>query len=88
MSPEVAHHYFYYHIKGYYDAGAGSYIKRCREETPKLWEHVNYLYAITNEVEHGTMFRDKGKLKAQDISKFLTEECAAPRVLSEDKSTA
>ena len=75
MSPEIAHDFFYYWIRGYYEARAGEYIQQCRAEEPKLWEHISYLYIITSQVEHGFCSRSK-KLDEKRVTAFLVEEGA------------
>jgi hypothetical protein len=83
ISPEVAHHHFYYWIRGYYLA-ARDYIEawQAKPKEPPRWNHIKELFETTSEIEA----EDKGKtsLNEKEISKFLDEEI---RTFSDNKGS-
>jgi hypothetical protein len=73
ISPEVAHHFFYHWIRGYWFA-ATPYISAKRNLETRAWEHVNKLVDQVSQVEreqHGARLL---VLNEEQIANFLAEE--------------
>jgi hypothetical protein len=74
LTPEVAHHAFYYWIRGYYLI-ARPYIEAVQIDRPGQWFYLPRLFEITHEVETQTNTRRTGTgLSGQEIKAFLHEE--------------
>lgn len=71
LSPEIAHHYFYHWLRGYYQA-ARTYIDEWQKEEPKQWEQIAWLFEITCQVEKGWCGTDE--LSPAKLKDFLDEE--------------
>ena len=76
LTPEVVHHTFYYWIERYY-LSARDYIEFKQQDRPTVWDHVKYIYEITNEVElERTGKKFLAAVSNEDIQTFLDEEIA------------
>ena len=78
ITPEVAHHAFFYWIRGYYSA-AQTYIEAAQRAEPSNWEFVKSLFTITSQIEQERVKKNgkpKVLLDADEITKFLDEEIA------------
>jgi hypothetical protein len=75
ISPEVAHHFFYYWIRGYWCA-ARPYIEAWQRKEPTRWNHVKSLFDQTSEFESFVegVPREKLMLASAGIDSFLEEE--------------
>jgi hypothetical protein len=76
ISPELAHHYFYYWLRGYYQA-AKVYIDRRRASEPSRWSHLSFLVRVTRQANS---FWGKDELSPERLEAFLDEE-----ILEEDR---
>ncbi len=76
VTPEVAHHGFYFWLRGYYSV-ARSYIEQTQAGDATMWERVAPLFDVLHEVE---LERSKGKAQkyfdGSGIDEFLSEEVA------------
>lgn len=74
ISPEVAHHQFYWWIRGYWSASEG-YVKKIIASDEPRWEHLEKLHEITSEVER-KINGEKAKtmLDRKDLESFLFGE--------------
>jgi hypothetical protein len=81
MSPEVAHHYFFHWIRGYWNA-ANDYINTRQRSQPALWGHFGLLVDLTAQVEaEQTPSGQKHRLITltdDEIVEFLDEETRGP----------
>jgi hypothetical protein len=50
ISPEAAHHHFYYWVRGYWSA-AGNYIRARQKADHRQWLSINFLYNVTSAVD-------------------------------------
>ena len=73
ITPEVAHHTYYYWIDGYYRATC-RYIEVIREKRPPQWEHIEYLHNMTHQVEFECIRRIGKKAEETKLIEFLKEE--------------
>lgn len=74
LTPEVAHHAFYYWIHGYYIA-CRPYIECKQIERPNQWQWVPWLFEITHEMEvknNRTIVRKT--MTDDEKRRFLVEE--------------
>ena len=74
MSPEVAHHFFYHWIRGYW-VFCEPYIRAWRNREKTRWEYIEELFEVTCEIEikrGGTTRKEEFNIPKQD--KFLEEE--------------
>lgn len=76
ISPEVAHQYFYYWLRGFYQA-AQDYIGRKHTTEKTTWEYVSELFELTSEIEEK---KSKGRqiktLSAEALTAFLEHQKA------------
>ena len=74
MTPEVAHHAFHTWVRGYY-AAARDYIESVQEHSPTMWEHINSLLEMLDQVEkeraHG---KYKKTMNQNELDSFLGGE--------------
>jgi len=78
ITPEVAHHAFYYWIDGYCST-AQQYIQAIRKKDPTRWECVEGLLELTTEVEEERLKqlgRKREALGVTGVAEFLEEEIA------------
>lgn len=75
ISPEVAHHFFYHWIRGYWYA-ARPYIEAWQREEPARWNRFRSLFDKTSEFESFVedVPREKLILNQAGIGSFLDEE--------------
>jgi len=77
ISPEVAHHFFFHWLRGYWRS-AERYIAEQRGLNPTQWEHVGRLVAITEEIEDWDVFEktdaSSNTNDDDEIREFLDEE--------------
>jgi hypothetical protein len=74
ITPEVAHHFYHYWIRGYYSAGC-RYVDKARRKEPARWEFVKILFDATNEIEdERTKSMRPRLLDAEGITEFLEDE--------------
>jgi hypothetical protein len=76
ITPETAHHAFYYWIRGYYYATEG-YLKDARSQEPSTWEYVKLLFDMTSEIERHRAKKLGKTVVPFDVDKiveFLDEE--------------
>lgn len=78
ISPEAAHHHFYYWIQGYWCC-AHDYIRAIRtHREPARWQNMEPLFDITSQVEleraRGRLTRDKLWLSDDQKAQFVAGE--------------
>lgn len=75
ISPEVAHHFFYHWIRGYWCA-AQPYIKARQSEEAGLWNHLKLLYDETSAIESSVERQPRENLHLSEakVDEFLDEE--------------
>jgi hypothetical protein len=71
ISPELAAHYFYHWIRGYYQASQ-PYLKAWQKKESMRWYHINFLWKVVLQVEVGLWGTDE--LDEKELEAFLTEE--------------
>jgi hypothetical protein len=74
VSPEFAHQSLFNWIEGYYTA-AESYIRYEQTITPTSWDHIEYLYVVTKQVEEEISKKKVDKLNSAELMTFLDNEC-------------
>jgi hypothetical protein len=74
ITPEVAHHHFFYWLQAYYQI-ARVYIETTHEDEPTSWEYIEELYEMTSQIERK---RSRGRatrtLTEKQIEHFMKEE--------------
>jgi len=73
VSPEFVHQSFYYWIEGYY-AAARPHIVREQTMNPTAWDHIEYLYIVTKQVEEEITKKKVKKLDSTELRSFLDDE--------------
>jgi hypothetical protein len=75
ISPESAHHHFFYWIRGYLYS-AKPYIEARQIGEPSQWENIVALYRLTSKVEIWKTFARDRRLRLDDgeVAEFLDEE--------------
>ena len=68
MSPEVANHYFFHWLRGYWLA-ACDYVHYVQDCVPTQWNHLHALFEIASQVEHWD-----GAPTGANVDEFLDEE--------------
>lgn len=83
ISPEAAHHHFFYWISGYWHC-ARDYIDAIRKADPTRWENLGQLYETTLAIERGLTGRSYESLapNSAEMGKFREEEAHAGEALS------
>lgn len=71
ISPELAAHYFYHWIRGYYQA-SNRYIKAWQQKEKQRWCNIEFLWKVVLQVEEGLWGTDD--LSPKELEAFLTEE--------------
>jgi hypothetical protein len=82
VTAELAHQSFFYWIEVYYRASK-KYVTFCQEESgPTAWEHIEYLYKVTRDVEKERS-RDKFNeiITYSKFEEFLRDEIALTKVV-------
>jgi hypothetical protein len=73
ISPEFAHQSFYYWIEGFC-AAAKPYIKRKQEISATAWDHIDYLYTVTKQVEDEITKKKNEEFDSAELTMFLNDE--------------
>jgi hypothetical protein len=74
ITPEVAHHWYHYWLRGYYSAGY-EYIAAKQKEGPTQWKFVEKLLCATTQIEFEmNKNATEDLLKGDRLSDFLNEE--------------
>jgi hypothetical protein len=74
ITPEVAHHWYHYWLRGYYPAGY-KYMAAKQKEDPTQWKFVEKLLCATTQIEFEmNKNTTKDLLKGDRLSDFLNEE--------------
>jgi hypothetical protein len=76
ISPEVAHHYFYHWLRGYWIA-AQKYINQYRRSEPKTYKYIEPLFKTLAAKEYfwdKNKRRQEGKMSIKELDEFLDEE--------------
>lgn len=82
ISPEAAHHHFYYWIAGYWQC-AREYIDAVRKDDPTRWENIGLLYETTSAIERELTGKTEQQLVLDndEREKFIKEEARAGEML-------
>jgi hypothetical protein len=74
ITPEVAHHWYHYWLRGYYSAGY-EYIAAKQKKEVTQWKSIKKLLCATNQIELDlNKNATKNLLEGDELNDFLNEE--------------
>ncbi len=90
ISPEAAHHWYHYWVRGYYSAGQ-EYLRarQYKDKEPTQWKFIKKLLDATNEIER-KMNKEHYQdiIKDEKLKKFLSDEIELTKHFSKRKAAA